>query len=444
VIATDVDGRVAVMNAVAQKLTGWMADEAEGRPLYEVMRIVNSLSRCVCENPVERVIRDGEVVGLANHTVLISRDGSEYQIADSAAPIKDADEAIIGVVLVFRDVTEQYETERRLRETAESLNSFLRHSPLLMSEIDPQGRYLRVNPALSRVVGTAPSQIEGKRFEELLPAELARAFERRVATVRETGEPERTEDIVVTGDGPRPYTTTLFPLWNSDGSLRSIGAVAHDVTDYRRMEESLRDAVRSKEALMRELNHRVKNNLSLLASLISLKDSETGGDLSDIRHRIQAIGLVHEKLCQYDGGHLVSVRDYLQDLLEAVFSSLTTQDVHIVNEIDDVLTDPDTAVPLGLIVNEVATNAIKHGFRPDEKPCFSVSLTSNPEDAGDTLTLSNTGAAFPEEIDLENAGTLGLQMIVGLTQQIGGTIELDKRPHPVFTIRLPGGIQHAE
>ncbi|MFW5777464.1 MAG: PAS domain S-box protein [Spirochaetota bacterium] len=444
VIATDRLGVVTRMNPVAERLCGWPREEAIGRALPEVFHIVNADTRARVADPAARVLETGHTVGLANHTVLIARDGTEYQIADSAAPIVNEAGEVAGVVLVFRDVTEQYETERRLRETAESLDSFLRHSPLLMSEIDPQGRYLRVNPALARVVGTAPSQIEGRRFEEILPAELARIFERRVATVRETRRPVRVEDTVVTDDGSRPYVTTLFPLVDPDGTLRSIGAVAHDVSDYRRMEEGLRDALRSKEALMRELNHRVKNNLSLLASLISLKDAETEEDLSDIRHRIRAIGLVHEKLYQYEGGRLISVRDYLQHLLEAVFSSLTSQNVRIVNEVDDVRTDPDTAVPLGLIVNEIATNAIKHGFRPDEEPCFTVGLTSNPEDPGDALTLSNTGAPFPEELDLESADTLGLQLVVGLTEQLGGTVELRKRPHPVFTIRFPGGIRHAE
>ncbi len=393
VIATDRLGRVARVNPVAEALCGWKREDAAGRPLPEVFRIVNADTREPVADPASRVMETGQTVGLANHTVLIARDGTEYQIADSAAPIQNEHGEIEGVVLVFRDVTEQYETERQLRETAESLDSFLRHSPLLMSEIDPQGRYLRVNPALARVMGAASSEIEGKRFEELLPAELARTFESRVATVRETRQPVRAEDTVNTGDGPRPYTTTLFPLVDSDGTLRSIGAVAHDVTDYR---------------------------------------------------RIEAIGLVHEKLYQHDGVQLISVREYLHDLLEAVFSSLASQEVRVVNEIDDVRTDANTAVPLGLIVNEVATNAIKHGFRPDEEPCFAVRLTSNPEEPGDTLTLSNTGAAFPEELDFENAATLGLQLIVGLTQQLGGTIELRKRPHPVFTIRLPLGIRREE
>ncbi|MFP4427568.1 MAG: PAS domain S-box protein [Spirochaetaceae bacterium] len=572
VIATDRRGRVVRINPVAEKLCGWPEDEAVGRTLPEIFRIVSADTRLPVANPVAKVMETGRTAGLANHTVLIARDGSEYQIADSAAPIENEDGTIEGVVLVFRDVSEAYESERRVRESAERLNSFLQHSPLLMSEIDGEGRYLRVNPALAEVLGASPREIEGKTFEEVLPPELAELFAGRVGIVQKTRQPVHVEDTVETDGGRARYITTLFPLLGADGALRSIGSVAHDitertraeealsqereflsrildtiddaivvsdaggritrfneaarrlhglperpipsdrwaeyyslyradgttplptdeiplaravtgervrnaeiivsptgrtprvlrcngnqltdeagesvgavivmhdVTDYREMERRLRDALRSKDSLMRELNHRVKNNLNILSSLVSLKETESAADLSDIRLRIDAIGLVHEKLRQYDELRLISVREYLQDLLEALFSSLTSREVRIVNEVEDIATGPDIAVPLGLIVNEVATNAIKHGFRPEEEARFTVSLATGKRESGDTLVLSNTGNPFPEELDIEGADTLGLQLITGLVHQLGGTIELQKRPYPVFTIRIPEGV----
>jgi PAS domain S-box-containing protein len=114
VIATDVNGRITRMNPVAERLTGWPLAEAEGRPMAEVFRIVNAGTRNPVENPVELVIERGVTVGLANHTVLLARDGREYQIADSAAPIRDPYGEILGVVLVFSDVTGRYEAEARI------------------------------------------------------------------------------------------------------------------------------------------------------------------------------------------------------------------------------------------------------------------------------------------------------------------------------------------
>jgi PAS domain S-box-containing protein len=131
VIATNRHGQVAYMNPVAEDLTGWPAAEAAGRPLEEVFRIVNEESRQTVENPVVKVLRDGSVVGLANHTVLIARGGREMFIHDSAAPIRDARGEIMGVVLIFRDVTEERSAQKtlaaqtaELRRANEDLNQF--------------------------------------------------------------------------------------------------------------------------------------------------------------------------------------------------------------------------------------------------------------------------------------------------------------------------------
>ncbi len=114
VITTDTAGRIILLNRVAEKLTGFTAGEAKGRPLSEVFKIINAHSREACENPVAKVIENGQVVGMANHTVLVAKDGSEHSIADSGAPILDARSNIIGVVLVFRDVSAQLKTEQEL------------------------------------------------------------------------------------------------------------------------------------------------------------------------------------------------------------------------------------------------------------------------------------------------------------------------------------------
>jgi PAS domain S-box-containing protein len=116
VIATDVDGTITLLNKVAEELTGWTNEEAIGRPLAEVFNIVNETTREKCENPVEKVLKTGLVVGLANHTALIKKDGSEIILADSAAPIRDKDSKTVGIVLVFRDVTVQYRMEQEMQK----------------------------------------------------------------------------------------------------------------------------------------------------------------------------------------------------------------------------------------------------------------------------------------------------------------------------------------
>jgi len=117
VITTDAKGCISRMNPVAEELTGWKTSEAHGHPLPEVFNIINADSRQIVSNPVERVLKSRQIVGLANHTVLINKNNTEYQIADSAAPIIDSNENILGVILVFRDVTQQYQVEEALRRS---------------------------------------------------------------------------------------------------------------------------------------------------------------------------------------------------------------------------------------------------------------------------------------------------------------------------------------
>ena len=117
VIATDINGYVNYLNLVAEKLTGWTLDDALNKPLSDVFHIVNAHTKEPAFNPVKQVLESGQVVGLANHTQLIARDGTEYHIADSAAPIKDSNGDVIGVVLIFRDVSSEYAVRIALEES---------------------------------------------------------------------------------------------------------------------------------------------------------------------------------------------------------------------------------------------------------------------------------------------------------------------------------------
>jgi len=144
-----------------------------------------------------------------------------------------------------------------------------------------------------------------------------------------------------------------------------------DVTDRKRLEEQLKSAVEEQKALMIEMNHRVKNNLAILSSLIHLKQSELEGDvdLSNLSHQIDAVQLVHEKLCHSEQATSISLPEYLNDLLLSLFSS---HNVEIDFDAQDLIVSSKMAVSLGLIVNEVATNALKYGFTDQSKALFEL------------------------------------------------------------------------
>jgi PAS domain S-box-containing protein len=161
VITTDVNGRVELLNPIAETLTGWRNEEARGKPLEEIFRIVNETTHQPVENPVGRILREGMVIGLANHTALIARDGTERAIADSGAPIRDEKNKLIGVVLVFREKTEERRMQLALRESEKRFR-LLAESSLAGIYLFREGRFLYVNQAMAAIFGYEPEEIIGR------------------------------------------------------------------------------------------------------------------------------------------------------------------------------------------------------------------------------------------------------------------------------------------
>ncbi len=167
-ITTDKSGKIKLMNPVAEKLTGWSLLEVKDKYLAEVFNIVNAQTGEKVNNPVNKVLESGEIVGLANHTKLISKDGTEHQIADSASPIRNSAGEILGVVLVFRDVTVQYEIQNKLRESEEQFRKTFEISPdsITISSM-ADGKYIDVNKGFLEVTGYSREEIIGKTSSDI-------------------------------------------------------------------------------------------------------------------------------------------------------------------------------------------------------------------------------------------------------------------------------------
>lgn len=206
-------------------------------------------------------------------------------------------------------------------------------------------------------------------------------------------------------------------------------------------EQNLMKAMDEKDFLMRELNHRVKNNLLMISSLIKLKDQSLGSevDLSDISRQIDAISIVHEKLLKSSYITHINLKDYLSDLLNTVFS-FCKERVTVEMDMEEFNIDTRSGVALGLVVNEIATNAVKYGFPGKKDPVFSITLKDVPAAGEYTIILANNGAPFPETVEFDSPDTLGLRLISGLIQQLQGSISLKRSPHPEYTIRFPAAL----
>ncbi|MCG8618094.1 MAG: PAS domain S-box protein [Desulfobacterales bacterium] len=168
VIATDREGRVKRMNPVAEKLTGWTLKEAGNKEITEIFSIIHSKTRQPADNPVDRVLKEGKILGLANHTALVSRDGTEYQISDSGAPIRDDQGRITGVVMVFRDMTEEYKVLERIKYNEKRFRSYLESAPYGIFIADGQGRIMEVNPRLCGITGISEHLLTGKQLGDIM------------------------------------------------------------------------------------------------------------------------------------------------------------------------------------------------------------------------------------------------------------------------------------
>lgn len=197
VIATDIDGNITRMNPIAELLMGWKFEEIVGKQIFNFFNIINAGTRKKVENPISIVIEKGAIVGLANHTILISRDGTEYQIADSASPIKDSFDKTIGMVLIFRDVTQEYKLRNDIEQSEKKysslFNTMLEGFALHEMTYDINGKangyiFLDINPAFEKIVGIKKSDIIGRNIVEIIP-DLEKEWIEKYEQVSKTGQP---------------------------------------------------------------------------------------------------------------------------------------------------------------------------------------------------------------------------------------------------------------
>ncbi|HEX8652237.1 MAG TPA: PAS domain S-box protein [Pyrinomonadaceae bacterium] len=237
VIATDARGSVTFMNEAAQAVTGWTQDEAIGRDLKEVFRIINEGSRQEVESPVEKVIREGTVVGLANHTLLIRKDGREVPIDDSGAPIRDESGEMAGVVLVFRDISERKEADAarlRLATIVDSSGDAIIGKTL-------EGIITSWNAGAERIYGYTASEVVGRSVTILAPPELGDEVPHILETIRKGEGFRNLETVRQRKDGTRiNVSLSISPIRDHAGHILGASTIARDVTARRRMEKALR------------------------------------------------------------------------------------------------------------------------------------------------------------------------------------------------------------
>ena len=464
VISTDAEGRVSFLNSVAESLTGWTQAEAAGRPLPEIFQIVNHHTREPAENPALRALEEGRIVGLANHTVLIARDGTERPLDDSAAPMRDAAGKIVGTVLVFRDVTDRLRAESMQSQMAAIIESS--QDVVISKTLD--GIIRSWNPEAERVFGHRAAEAIGRSISLIIPPERMDEEREIIERLRRGERVEHFETVRVAKDGRRVnLSLTISPIRDPSGRIVGASKVARDITDRLRAEEALREADRAKDQFLAVLAHELRNPLAPLRH--GLQVLRLAG--ADTRTAAKAQEMMERQL-----GHLIRLVDDLLDisrisrnkielqrspiLLAEVLSNAVEMAHPTIEAAGHHLTVALPAEPIHLdadllrlaqVFNNLLANSVKYTDRGGD-----IWLTA--ERQGDTVAVavrdSGIGipaGALPHVFDMfaqvdrsleRPIGGLGigLALVKGLVEMHGGTVTAES-PGPgegsTFTVRLP-------
>jgi len=364
-------------------------------------------------------------------------DGSPEKVIHSIARIQtDAQGKPLRVLGFIQDITERKEIENELRESNELLSLFVRQSPIYSSikQVTPSAsRVLLASDNFEQMIGIAGADMLGKTQEELFPAAMAAkitADDWRVISTRTA----LTLDEEFDG---RRYTTTKLPIIQEGRTL--LAGYTIDITERKRAEEALQSSLREKEALLKEVHHRVKSNLQVVASLLRLEAArsaqpDTKAVLGDMQGRIRSLALLHEALYRSGPFAAVDLEAYLREIITQSFRALAPSPGAVQLELNlaPVRVEMDQAMPCGLLVNELVSNSLKHGFPDGHTGALRVEL--QPVDGGPQLRLrvSDTGVGLPEGFAPGRATSLGLQLVTDLAKQLGGALETG--PGAVFTV----------
>lgn len=386
------------------------------------------------------------------------KDGSWRWILDRGRVLeRGKDGSPIRVAGIHLDLSDAIEAQRAIAERELQLRSLINATPDIICFKDGAGRWMQANEADLQLFRLEGVDYRGKTDAELADftaPELRDAFltceSSDEATWQRGGVSQNEEHIPAPDGTTKIYDVIKVPLFDPDGSRKGLIVFGRDVTDREHARRALESAVDERDRLMQELNHRVKNNIAMIGALISIKDAELGeiADLSDIKNRLEVIRTIHDKLTHDLGAVDVDAGEYVIELLRGLFRSFSSQAVELDYDIPRLRVSAKDAVTIGLIANELATNAAKYAFPTENAPRFTVRLSREEDDESAErsyrLEIANNGASFPADIDPIRPQTMGLRLVHSLVEQIDGTLSFSAAPESTFAISLPGEVFRAE
>lgn len=463
VIATDSEGHVTFMNSVAEHLTGWPLNEATDKPLSEIFRILNEITRQMEESPFDRVKKTGQIVTLSNHTILLTRDGREIGIDDSGAPIMDASGQLTGVILTFRDITDRRAAEEARRLLASIVDSS--QDAIISRNLD--GTITSWNKGAERLYGYHAEEMLNKSIAMLLPDETGESFlEREKALLN--GDLQHLESKRKCKDGRViDVFLTVSAISDNAGRLTGIATIGRDITGQKQAQEALRTseklAVTGRMAAT--IAHEINNPLEAVMNLLYLIETETDASVGIHNFAMQAqteldrvAHIARQTLAFYrDSTRPVNVdlREIVDSLLDIYKREIQDKGFVVQVEIEDGLTVHGFSGELRQVFANLIRNAV------EAMPAKGTLKIRGQKqlDGKVRITVSDSGPGVPASIQERifepffttkgvNGTGLGLWVTQGIVQKHGGVITVASPANgqaggAEFTILLPNEMKLA-
>jgi PAS domain S-box-containing protein len=347
----------------------------------------------------------------------------------------------VGIVVAILS-EEIQQKDIKLLESEEKFRSVADSAVDGIITTDTDGKIVLFNSSLKKIFGYEIDEIKDKNVTMLMPDRYKQNFLDKMERFKLTGNYELDgktfETFGLKKDGTEFPFEISISTWGSKGNIY-ITSIIRDVTERKKIETQLENSLNEKETLLKEIHHRVKNNLMIISSLLGLqsdyiKDEESKTIFKESQSRARSMALIHERLYQSTDLKRIDFGDYIRTLANDLYHTYVI-DASLIKlnvDIDDIKLDINTSIPLGLIINELVTNSLKHAFPPGESG--EITIKFHTQEDTYHLQVKDNGIGFPKDIDYKNTDSLGLRLVTILTEQIDGKMELKNTSGTTFNI----------